>query len=253
MPLRGFKCCRDHQNKPFQTCIDTCREGGCLYPLHLLVRIPRKLSSREGIPHDFSATALTMCPRRFALEERHDFWEHPQDFIARDRGDAHHQWIDDSGPFAGVDTETRLFKTYHLPDGTPFVLSGKPDWVDHTRRELGDHKTTGWMPKAPYDSHEAQLNVYADLLEGGWEPDSGVGFWEPMERLWVEYFDGRAYQKFDVRVWSPEERLAFILERGAVLMDTRQIPAYLPPKLPDWPKAMLCKYCPVRETCEEAA
>jgi hypothetical protein len=242
MPLVGFKCCHDHEVKPFQECIDKCRRGDCLYPLHLLARIPRKLGEREGIAHDFSATALTMCPRAFALQDRCDYAEHPQDFYARDSGDAHHAWIDRSGPFEGVHQETRKYKDYTLPNGHTFTLSGKADWVDTTLREIGDFKRTKFAPKQPYESHQIQVNVYADLWAEEFEP----------ERLWVEYFDG-TYHKHDVRVWSEGERYAFIVEKGEELLKTRVLEDYLPPRLPDYPKAMNCKYCPVLDECEELA
>jgi hypothetical protein len=252
VPLTAFKCCKDHEPKPFDECIRSCREGNCLYPLHLLARIPQKLTERENIPHDFSATALTMCPRAFALEDRLDYAEHPQDFIARDRGDSHHKWIDDSGPFEGVSQETRVFKMYNVLDDPEdaFELSGKADWVDTVLHEIGDHKTTGWTPKQPYDSHEAQVNVYADLWDGGID-EAGNRYYETFGKLWIEYFDGRSYSKHEVRSWSPEERKAFIEERGTELVRTRRDPNYLPPRLDEHPKDMRCKYCPVRDECEE--
>ena len=243
MPLAGFICCRDGSREPFGSCLERCRNRECVYPLPLLASIVRSGDHRKGIKHDLSATELTGCLRQVVLKEKHTFWEHPQDHVARWRGTNHHAAFDREGPFPGIVQERRLFADYDDEDGDPFTLSGQPDWEDETLGVIEDQKTCSKIPDEPYFSHVAQVNIYADLRDanGLSVPASGA----------VRYFDGKRFHLHRVGIWDQPERVEYIVGRATPIIRGRS-GGPLPARLPKYPRDYACPSCPVRKECGEA-
>lgn len=226
MPLVGYICCRDGKTREFSECIKANREGLCQHSLSLLSAMKMNAERRAGI--GISSSVLNMCPRQHILSERNDYYEAPQDFYNRWRGSFGHYAIEMGGPYPGIVQEVRFYRTIDV-DGTPFTISGQPDWVDVDKRHISDAKFVGRAPKQPYQDHENQVNVYAWLLEGGevWGDCTVDGLYRrggnehcnPLPEGWeaqtasVNYMDAKGEHIHPLSIWTDEARERFIRER----------------------------------------
>lgn len=240
MPLAGYICCRDGEPRDFDDCIHANRKGLCRHSLPLLSAMKMNSERRSGI--GISSSVLNMCPRQYILGERNDYYEAPEDFYNRWRGSFGHYAIEMGGPYPGVVQEVRFYRTIDV-DGTPFTISGQPDWVDVETRHISDAKFVARSPKQPYQDHENQVNVYAWLLEGGYirhtdyrvidftrdgafleEEEVEVSLFpgdsgNPMPAGWqaqtadVNYMDAKGEHRFPLAIWTDEARERFIRER----------------------------------------
>ena len=207
MPLVGTICCQDGKPKSFDQCIGTCRAGGCEHPLPILMSMSRETEKRAGV--GYSSSTLSQCPRQFVLMARNDFYEDPNDHYAKWMGTLGHLAVEASGPYEGITQEVRYLSTISV-DGVDFELSGQPDWYDEERGILDDYKYTGYPPNGPREEHEAQLNVYAWLLENNGLPveTARVIYLHPKSRS-----TGKRQATYFVPLWTTEAVERYIVEK----------------------------------------
>jgi hypothetical protein len=242
LPLVGTICCQDGKPKPFAECIRNCRERGCQHPLPILVSMSKESEKRDGI--GYSSSTLSQCPRQHVLAARNDYYESPDDYYPRWMGTLGHLAVEASGPYVGISQEVRYHATVSV-DGLDVAISGQPDWYDTQAKELDDYKYTAYPPREPRPEHEAQLNVYAWLLENnGLDVDTArVIYLHPKNRQ-----TGKRQTTYDVSLWSPEavERYitAKLLPHVTYLRDGNLVRLGLPPE-----DAWKAQFCPFRHSC----
>lgn len=262
--LAGPICCQTAKPEGFDNCIARCQEGGCNHPLPLLTAMKNNAKRRRGI--GISSSVLGMCPRQHVLQERNDYYEDPNSFYQRWRGSFGHYAIEMGGPYPGVVQELRFYREVEV-DGVNFEVSGQPDWIDIPRRHLDDHKFVGWPPSEVKPDHEAQINVYKWIIEGGYtgrEIHTG-GFTPPrifkdrpgdgdnpllpgftIQTAGINYLHTRGYVHFDVPLWTTEAVERYVRRRlapHAAYIKTGNL-ALL--KIEDEADKWKAKYCPFR-------
>ena len=234
MPLAGFICCQTGEPSGCGSCLAMARSGECAYPLPLLSTMAAHKESRNGL--GISSTDVSGCPRQYVLKNRFDFYESPEDYCARFRGSGLHSQMESAGPYHGVLQEERFFGTI---SGVP--ISGMPDWVDITNKEILDWKTCSAIPREAYDSHILQLNIYAELLhQSNIEVDKGA----------VWYFDGRKFRRRTIPIWQGRERTERLETAVHPFLQTLRSDSEIPDRIPEYPNHFLCKYCPVKDHCD---
>lgn len=205
MPLVGTICCQDGSTQSFDHCINECRKGRCQHSVPLLVAMQGNSSSREGI--GISASVLGGCPRQHILAERNDYYEDPEKYYPRWLGTIGHLAVENGGPYPGVITETRFYRDIETRAGG-FTISGQPDWYDTEAHDLRDSKFVNFKPREVYPSHEAQVNVYAWILEGNGHP---------VESGHIDYYHGpngpdrTRHSHYPVSMWTTEAVERYIL------------------------------------------
>jgi hypothetical protein len=249
----------------FEECIACSLAGGprkCHAPTALLVAMAQAQHDRKDA--GISATMLLDCPRKVALQTTEDWYEHPADFWSRFRGTLAHMALEHYAVDAEhLVNEVRRRKTYEV-DGVEIAITGKPDHVDVSRGLILDFKTcqsVGAKPVGagkPKDGHEAQVNIYADLCDGGVNMTTGEFETIEVTRGGIVYLDMKSYRKVPVNIWPAEERRAFIVERLRPIADYRRtgvLPGLLydteRPTMRSWKCAS--KWCALREHCDLAA
>jgi hypothetical protein len=261
--LAGPICCQTAKPEGFDNCIAACQEGACQHPLPLLAAMKNNADRRRGI--GISSSVLGMCPRQHVLQERNEYYEDPNNFYQRWRGSFGHYAIEMGGPYAGVVQERRFRREMEV-DGVNFAVSGQPDWIDIPRRHLEDHKFVGWPPKDVKPDHEAQINVYKWIIDGGYvgsgivtssgvvrfqhRPGEGdnplsAGFTVASAR--INYLHTRGYVSFDVPLWTTEAVERYIRRKlvpHAAYIKTGNL-ALL--KIEDEADKWKAKYCPFRD------
>lgn len=237
MPLVGTICCQDGQPHDFDYCKTQCRQGGCNHTLPLLSSMQANGAKREGV--GLSASLLSGCPRQFILAERNDYYEDPERWYARWLGTAGHSAIEHGGPYEGILSEVRFYRSIDT-DAGEIVVSGQTDWYDEDYRRLEDFKFVAFAPKALKPDHEFQVNVYAWILEGnGKEVDSaGVNY----------YHAGRTrHTTFEVPLWTQdaiEDRIRKSLQPHADYATTGNLSLVKAPSDFAWGAS-----CPFRHPC----
>lgn len=241
--LVGTICCQDGQPKPFDDCINECRGGRCEHPLPILMSMSRETEKRADV--EYSSSTLSQCPRQFILARRNDYYENPDDYYARWMGTLGHLAVESSGPYEGVTQEVRYSHTIKV-DGVDFELSGQPDWFHAESGVLDDYKYTGYPPREPREEHEAQLNVYAWLLENNGLPveTARVIYLHPKSRS-----TGKRQTTYNVPLWSEDAVERYIVERlrphAQYQRDGNLIKLGLDPVRDGWKAA----FCPFRHPC----
>jgi hypothetical protein len=170
MPIVGINCPCSGQKETFATCIDRHREYSCWchVPVYLLEHYANdKRSTTKAPDNTFSATELLQCPRTFRFEQEHDIYADPTRLWNMARGSWTHHMMESGPLYEGVFKERRIYKDI-VVDGTPVRIMGTPDEVNYKRGVLVDYKTKHLLPKREDKGHEAQFNIYAWLLKGGW-------------------------------------------------------------------------------------
>ena len=246
----------------FDQCI-ACSLAGqprrCHAPTPLLVAMAEAQRDRKDA--GVSATMILDCPRKIALQGQHDWREHPASYWARFRGTLAHAMLEQyAPPTDAAIIEVRRRKTYTV-DGVDIAITGKPDYIDVERGLLLDYKTTQSLDRAPVKQgkpkpdHEEQINIYADLCDGGARLDTGEIEDIQITAGGIVYMDMKSYRKVPVRIWEPDEREAFIVERLRPLAAFRAT-GELPPVLtePGGQRSWKCahKWCALREVCDWA-
>lgn len=246
----------------FKECIACSLAGGprrCHAPTSLLVAMAKAQDDRRDA--GISATMLLDCPRKVALQTTEDWTEHPADFWSRFRGTLAHMALEHYAVDAEhLVNEVRRRKTYEV-DGVEIAITGKPDHIDRERGLILDFKTCQSVAAKPVNAgtpkpgHEEQINIYADLCDGG--VNMRTGEFEAIEIVagGIVYLDMKSYRKVPVRIWSADERRAFIVERLRPIADFRRTGA-LPGLLFDETgrRSWKCsaKWCALREACDAA-
>ncbi len=265
MALVGIKCddlAHYGEEFSFDTCIACSLAGAprrCHAPTSLLVAMAKAQDDRRDA--GISATMLLDCPRKVALATETDWCEHPADFWSRFRGTLWHHAMEHYGVVADhIDDEVRRRKTYDV-DGVPMAITGKPDHVNKQRGLVLDFKSCTSVTAKPIslgkpkESHEEQINIYIDLCDGGARLDTGEIEHVAIAQAGIVYLDMKSYRKVPVRVWSADERHAFIVDRLRPIARYRR-EAILPDLLFDdkgrrsWRCAS--KWCALREACDAA-
>ena len=200
MPLVGTICCQTGAPSDFQTCLDTCRGRGCVYPLPLITSMAKNEGGRSNA--GISATTISQCPRLTILKSDEDFFEAPSEYHARWRGTGVHAMAEKDGPYDGVIQELRIRKTITIL-GMEVTISGQPDWYDTIYHHLDDWKSTAQCPLKVYPDHQLQVNIYAWLIDGGvW--DNGEPSNDIVETASIVYIDPKRSVSLDVDLWSSE-------------------------------------------------
>lgn len=207
--LKGTICCQDGSTQPFDRCMGCARAGQCDHSLPLLTFMQKNQESRQGV--GYSSSVLNGCPRQHILKQNVDYWESPKDFYARWRGSWGHHAVDMTGPYPGIVQEVR-FRRNVTVDGVTFDVSGKPDWIDPEEQEIQDHKTIAFIPKAPYDDHKRQINIYAWLVETGECDQPGIGPYL-ISRARMHYLAGKNEAFMDVDLWSHDAVEEYVVNR----------------------------------------
>lgn len=252
-------CCQTGQPEQFESCINRSQEGGCDHPLPLLMAMQNNSIRRKGI--GISSSVLGMCPRQYVLQERNEYYEDPKDFYPRWRGSFGHYAIEMGGPYHNVVQEVRFYRGIEV-DGVNFELSGQPDWIDVSRRNLEDHKFVGWPPDGVKPDHEAQVNVYKWLLEGGYtgmcllgkcfkdhpgERDNPLPEGFKVESAGINYLHTKGYVRFPIPLWTTESVEKYITRRlkpHASYIKTGNLSLL---KIEDAADQWKAKYCPFQD------
>jgi hypothetical protein len=284
MPMVGVKCDDPEHyglKVPFEDCINCAIAGGprrCHTPYPLLVDMAKKQHGRKDA--GLSATmVLDACPRRVVLSLGEEYYEHPDDYLARFNGTLWHTAMEEhDSPREDIVEEVRFRKSYPVEvDGEVvwFYLTGKPDHINKPRRLIIDYKTCESVFAKPVsigqpkDGHEPQLNIYLDLVDGGTAIKTGEVVHIPIEHAGIIYISPNKrkpknpagevmtrFRKVPVRVWSPDERLAYI-QRVAYPIVAATARGDLPPVLyePNGNRSWRCasKLCALREVCDAHA
>jgi hypothetical protein len=225
VPLAGPVCCQTGQPENFPSCLKRSHAGGCNHPLPLLKAMENNAKRRAGI--GISSSVLGMCPRQHVLQERNDYYEDPKDYYNRWRGSFGHYAIEMGGPYPGVVQEIRFRRNISV-EGVSFTISGQPDWIEVDRRHIEDHKFTNWPPSEVKPDHEAQVNVYIWLIQGGYigyclgsvcqdhypgHPDNPIPEGFEVETAAINYMTTKGYVQFPVTIWSDDAVQAYITRR----------------------------------------
>lgn len=277
MSLIGIKCddlaCYGEEFT-FDECVACSLTGGprrCHTPTPLIVAMAKAQHDRKDA--GISATMLLDCPRKVALQSTEDWTEHPEDFWYRFRGSIAHMALEHYAiDLENVVCEVRRRKTYEV-DGVDVAITGKPDLVDAARGFILDYKTCNSVGEKPISlgqpkpGHEEQVNIYADLCDGGVNMDTGE-----IERFeinlggihYMAFSKKRGgagatafYRKVPVRIWSADERHAFIVDRLRPIAEFKRsgkLPGLLmDEKFPN-SRSWKCadKWCALRDACDEA-
>lgn len=251
MPLVGPVCCQTGQPEDFPSCLQRSKEGGCVHPLPLLKAMENNAKRRAGI--GISSSVLGMCPRQHVLQERNDFYEDPKDYYNRWRGSFGHYAIEMGGPYPGVVQEIRFYRDISV-EGVSFTVSGQPDWIEVDRRHLEDHKFTNWPPSEVKPDHEAQVNVYIWLIQGGeargkgdWSGLAGLPKGWEIESAAINYMSTKGYVQYPVTIWSEAAVEAYITRRltpHARYIKTGNLSLL---KIEDEADKWKARYCPFRD------
>lgn len=203
MPLAGTLCCQDGKPHPFNHCIEQAHQGNCQHSIPLLAAMAANSATRSGIT--ISPSTLATCPRWQVLSERNDYFESPADYYRRWVGTGTHHAISMSGPYSDVVQEVRFFRPIQV-DGQGYEVSGQPDWYDQRRHHLEDFKRVSFIPKAVRPDHEAQVSIYAWLLEGnGYEVATAA----------VRYLGNSGEDVKGVSLWNDEAVERYITDKYA--------------------------------------
>lgn len=110
-------------------------------------------SDRSGI----HVTDLTGCLRKAYLDKKKPKPQYVHERLLLTIGTAMHGFLEEGDEF--IDAELPL---------EAYGVRGTADVVYKSNGDIIDYKTTRWLnpAKLPYGSHEAQVNIYAHLLEG---------------------------------------------------------------------------------------
>ncbi len=222
MGIVGVVCEYDNSYQPFQKCID-CHEAfgerNCHAPVELLKIMRDNLRGRRGA--GWSASTLTGCARAAAMMEVYDYYEPLVSGYNKGRGTWVHAMLEsDRDPPKEVIRERRLRKYINV-DGEEVPLTGQPDKVYAEQGILMDYKSKDRLPRGPDESHEAQFNVYAWLLDGGTFLNKRG---QPTEEIanikivkggmhYLTWNPKAPYKKIGYRRWTEGETEAFIIDR----------------------------------------
>jgi len=228
----------------------------------MLKYLEQSEASRAGISH--SVTTLLGCSRRYYLQQRVEYYEHPDEAVARYVGDAVHAYTDallkDEVGYVG---ETRIFCQVPDDEGHPFLLSGQADqrWFG---TKVIDLKTTREIPAVPWSSHVAQVNAYAYMLGHGWD-ERGQPLRHQITDGQVIYLspNQQKVKVVPVPIWDPDTVLALFRRQIAVHRLVEETGEY-PPLLPAMvtrsrdgrhmvKRDTRCGWCPVRFECDRLA
>lgn len=254
MTLAGTVCCQDGSKKTFAHCQVCSLAGSCSFPRPLIDEMAQKEESREGA--GISATGLLGCPRQYCLQSTEPYYESPADYHARWRGTGVHAMAEAYGPYPGVIQERRIRLVIATPSGEA-ELTGKPDWFDANRGYLEDWKSTKKAPSKPYDDHEAQVNIYAMLIEEGIFDDMlnlVTGYTGPdgyafkVNEAAIRYIDADRSVAIPVTLWSEDYTRSFVerkMEPIVKFLKTGELPEGI---AHDKDLAWKTKYCAFRGT-----
>jgi hypothetical protein len=193
----------------------------------------------------YSSSTLSQCPRQYVLAARNDYFEDPDDYYARWMGSLGHLAVESSGPYPGITQEIRYRYTITV-DGVGVEISGQPDWYDRELRQVDDYKYTGYPPNSPREEHEAQLNVYAWLLENNSLPveEARVIYLHPKSRQ-----SGKRHTIFQVPMWTDDAVARYISSKISphiqYAKDNNIAKLSLDPKTDLWKAG----FCPFRHPC----
>jgi CRISPR/Cas system-associated exonuclease Cas4 (RecB family) len=152
--------------------------------------------------------------------------------------------VESSGPYIGISQEVRYYSTISV-DGFDMAISGQPDWYDQEQKILDDYKYTSYPPNSPREEHEAQLNVYAWLLENNNldVEKARVIYLHPKSRQ-----TGKRQTTYHVPLWSTEAVERYIVTRlrphAQYLKDNNMAKLKLDPG-----DAWKAQFCPFRHGC----
>jgi hypothetical protein len=219
-------------------------------------------AARAGI--SYSVTTLLGCARRYHLQQRVDYYEHPDEAVARFVGDAVHAYVDALlRPERAYVGETRIFAQVPDEEGRPFLLSGQADqrWF---RRKVVDLKTTRAIPPVPWSSHVAQVNAYAWMLGHGWD-EHGAPLRQHITQGAVIYLSPNQQKvvAVPVPIWEPERTVELLQRHIAIhrrVEETGEYPELLPAVITRRKdgshmvkRDTRCGWCPVRFECDQMA
>jgi hypothetical protein len=193
----------------------------------------------------YSSSTLSQCPRQYVLMARNDYHESPDDYYARWMGGLGHLAVESSGPYEGVIQEIRYYHTISVDD-TELAISGQPDWYDEGLHQVDDYKYTGYPPNSPREEHEAQLNVYAWLLENNALPveTTRVIYLHPKSRQ-----TGKRQTTYHVPLWTDDAITRYITDKlrphVQYAKDGNLIKLSLDPVKDAWKG----QFCPFRHPC----
>jgi len=164
MPIKGVICGYDGTKQDFDYCIN-CHESfgerNCHAPVELLRSMKNNLVTRANA--GWSASTLLSCPRAVALLETYDYYEPLKVGWNKARGTYLHLMLEsEMVPNENIIAEVRVEKYFK-----GVRLTGKPDKVYKKEGVIIDYKSKYRLPTKPDPMHEAQMNVYAWLLDGG--------------------------------------------------------------------------------------
>ena len=168
MPIKGVICGYDGTKQDFDTCIrchESFGERNCHAPVELLRSMKNNMATRANA--GWSASTLLSCPRAVALLDTYDYYEPLKTGWNKARGTYLHTMLEsEMVPSDNIIAEVRIEKYYDGFD-PPIRITGKPDKVYRNEGIIIDYKSKYRLPTKPDPMHEAQMNVYAWLLNGG--------------------------------------------------------------------------------------
>lgn len=265
MSLIGVKCddvAHYADEFTFDECIQCSLSGGprrCHAPTGLLVAMASAQRDRKDA--GVSATMLLDCPRKVALQTTHDWTEHPSDFWSRFRGTLWHHAVEHYAVQSdALVNEVRRRKSYNV-DGVDMQITGKPDHVNTDRGLILDFKSCASVTAKPIsagkpkDGHEAQLNIYIDLCDGGANMQTGEIEHIAINTAGIVYLDMKSYRKVPIRIWSADERHAFIVDKLRplkVFRETGELPGLLYNERGRRSWKCAHKWCALRDVCDAA-
>ena len=227
MPIKGIICGCDGTKQEFDTCIhahETFGERNCHAPVELIRSMKNNLATRANA--GWSASTLLSCPRAVALLETYDYYEPLHVGWNKARGTYLHTMLESEMVASdNVIAEVRIEKYYN-----GIRITGKPDKVYKAEGIIMDYKSKYRLPTKPDPSHEAQMNVYVWLLDGGvLLHDDGTR--EPVNvkiskggMLYITWNTPRDSQflKMGYPIWSPQQIEEFLEQRVTPLAEWKR-------------------------------
>jgi CRISPR/Cas system-associated exonuclease Cas4 (RecB family) len=206
----------------FDDLVDLAEYGLTDYPPEF-VRAMRPDDALDGI----RVTTLVSCLRKEILSRKYEYIESPEDFYARTRGRLIH-----IGLMHYVRPGAICLQRFERKIDS-ITITGEPDVIDPEGRTIRDFKVVSRIPKEPYASHTAQVNVYRWLVAETYR----------IEHLELFYLGPTSARRFEVPVWADVDAEQYVARRAKIL--TR---GELPPRLTGR-EARLCRVCPLQYRC----
>lgn len=180
----------------------------------------------------WSASTLLSCPRAVALLDTYDYYEPLHVGWNKARGTYLHTMLEsEMVPNDNIIAEVRVEKYYDgLKGYDPVRITGKPDKVYKKEGVIIDYKSKYRLPTKPDPMHEAQMNIYAWLLDGGTllHDDGRV---EPVNvkivrggMLYITWNtpEGSQFLKQGYPIWEPAQMNDFLQKRIKPLADWKK-------------------------------